>query len=57
MLLKIKGKFDKKKMTLKQLFAEIDRDKSGSISKEEFRKFLLTLDNEMTSKIVDDIMR
>jgi Ca2+-binding EF-hand superfamily protein len=56
-LLKIKAKFDKKKMTLKQLFAEIDRDKSGSISKEEFRKFLLTLDGEMNAKIVDDILR
>lgn len=57
MLLKIKSKFDKKKTTLKQLFAEIDRDRSGSISKEEFRKFLLTLDSEITNKIVDDILR
>lgn len=44
-------------MTLKQLFTEIDRDKSGSVSKEEFRKFLLTLDGEMTAKIADDVLR
>jgi Ca2+-binding EF-hand superfamily protein len=56
-LYKIKDKFSRKKMTLKQLFQEIDKDKSGNISKEEFRKFLLSLDQEMNDRVVEDIMR
>jgi len=55
-LIKIKSKFDKKKLTLKQLFTEIDKDKSGSISKDEFRRFLLNLDSEMSNKLVDEII-
>jgi Ca2+-binding EF-hand superfamily protein len=56
-LVKIKENFNKKKLTLKQLFSEIDKDNSGSISKEEFRKFLIHLDNEITDRVIDDILR
>ena len=56
-LVKIKENFNKKKITLKQLFSEIDKDNSGSISKEEFRKFLIHLDNEITDRVIDDILR